>query len=126
MTTEPSVCKPTVAAGEPMVDLVHRLDHLLAEARREAVPLSEFYQKLPVIECEVLRGLGKPPPATARRVSSPPNPPGSGGLDSAEEDAYDIWDAGGRAELFRRHPLLRRVIRLALRELETRGIGGLD
>ena len=76
-----------------MPDLLKQLDELLLKTRRELTPLNEFYAKLHVIECEVFRRLGEPSPARPRVVLNPPDPPGSGGLDSPEEDAAEIFYA---------------------------------
>ena len=92
MTTESTEPVRIVATGEPMTDLLEQLDALLDETRRKRTPLNEFYRRLHVIECEVHRRLGERPPERPRFVLNPPEPPGSGGLDSPEEDAFDIWD----------------------------------
>ena len=93
MTTESTKPQRIVAEGEPMPDLLEQLDELLLKTRRELTPLNEFYEKLHVIECEVFRRLGEPSPARPRVVLNPPDPPGSGGLDSPEEDAAEIFYA---------------------------------
>ena len=91
MTTESTEPQRIVAEGEPMTDLLEQLDELLAKTRRELTPLNEFYAKLHVIESEACRRVGEPPPARPRVVLNPPDPPGSGGLDSPEEDAAEIF-----------------------------------
>ena len=91
MTTESTQPQRIVAEGEPMPDLLEQLDELLLKTRRELTPLNEFYEKLHVIESEACRRVAEPPPARPRIVLNPPDPPGSGRLDSPEEDAAEIF-----------------------------------
>ena len=104
MTTESTKPQRIVAEGEPMPDLLKQLDELLLKTRRELTPLNEFYAKLHVIECEVFRRLGEPSPTRPRVVLNPPDPPGSGGLDSPEEDAAEIFYAVRRTAENRPRP----------------------
>ena len=104
MPTESTRPQRIVAKGEPMPDLLEQLDELLLKTRRELTPLNEFYAKLHVIESEVFRRLGEPSPARPRVVLNPPDPPGSGGLDSPEEDAAEIFYAVRRTAENRPRP----------------------